>query len=211
MFLGKIYADAELDCVVKRADGSHREAKLSGGRLDTDRCEKQLIASMPFWQGLYAKLKRSKALPFGMTLAAFIHYMHSHDANGLSQALVTTAGINVLAANFLTSASPLIYSFNYADSGTGVTAAAIGDTALQTQAGPATRLAGTQSTPVAGSYRSVGTISYVSTLAITEYGLFSQAAQGGSLWDHRVFSAINVLSGDSITFTYTCTFTAGGS
>jgi hypothetical protein len=30
------------------------------------------------------------------------------------------------------------------------------------------------------------------------------------LWDHKVFSAINVASGDSIQFTYTLTVTAGG-
>ena len=30
------------------------------------------------------------------------------------------------------------------------------------------------------------------------------------MWDHKVFSAINVLSGDSIQFTYTLTVTSGG-
>ena len=30
------------------------------------------------------------------------------------------------------------------------------------------------------------------------------------LWDHKVFSAINVVSGDSIQFTYTLTITSGG-
>lgn len=30
------------------------------------------------------------------------------------------------------------------------------------------------------------------------------------MWDHKVFSAINVVSGDSIQFTYTLTVTAGG-
>jgi hypothetical protein len=57
----------------------------------------------------------------------------------------------------------------------------------------------------------VGAISYTSSLAITEWGLFNQSAQGGTMWDHRVFSAINVNSGDSIQFTYTLTINAGGS
>jgi hypothetical protein len=30
------------------------------------------------------------------------------------------------------------------------------------------------------------------------------------MWDHKVFSAINVVNGDSIQFTYTLTFTSGG-
>jgi hypothetical protein len=46
---------------------------------------------------------------------------------------------------------------------------------------------------------------------VTEHGIFSQAATGGgTLWDRSVFSAINVVSGDSIQFTYTCTVSSGG-
>jgi hypothetical protein len=37
------------------------------------------------------------------------------------------------------------------------------------------------------------------------------AASAGTLWDRRVFSAINVVSGDSIQFTYTLTVNNGGS
>jgi hypothetical protein len=40
----------------------------------------------------------------------------------------------------------------------------------------------------------------VSTLAITEEGLLD-AATSGNLLQHAVFSAINVVSGDSIAFT----------
>lgn len=126
--------------------------------------------------------------------------------------LVTTAGVNYMAVDFTAGlASPRISAFNYHDSGTGTIAAAIGDVALQTQAGPTTRATGTQSNPASGQYRSIGTISYVSGLAITEWGLFNQAAQGGTLWDHRIFGAMNVVSGDSIQFTYTLTVNAGGS
>ena len=44
------------------------------------------------------------------------------------------------------------------------------------------------------------------TAAITEWGLFSQAATGGGvLWSRIVFAALNVASGDSIQFTYDLT------
>ncbi|MFN0104327.1 MAG: FtsX-like permease family protein [Bryobacteraceae bacterium] len=86
--------------------------------------------------------------------------------------LVTTAGINYMAADFLSGSSARINAFNYIDCGTGTTAAVIGDTALGTAAGTA-RVSGTQSDPTAGQYRSVGTVAFTSTLAITEFGIFS--------------------------------------
>jgi hypothetical protein len=58
---------------------------------------------------------------------------------------------------------------------------------------------------------STATVSFDATAAITEHGLFSQAATGGgTLWDRTVFSAINVVSGDSIQFAYSLTVSAGG-
>ena len=72
------------------------------------------------------------------------------------------------------------------------------------------RATGTQSTPGSTNiYRSVGTVSFTSTLAITEHGLFT-ASSGGTLFDRSVFSAINVLNGDSIQFTWELTLPAGG-
>lgn len=124
--------------------------------------------------------------------------------------LVTTAGVTYMATDFAAGlASPRISAFNYHDCGTGTTAAAVGDTALGSAAGTA-RVAGTQSNPASGQYKTVATISFTSSLAITEWGLFSASASG-TLWDRRVFSAINVASGDSIQFSYTLTVNAGGS
>jgi|SRR5690348_14049912 len=134
--------------------------------------------------------------------------------------LITDAGLNFLAVAFtVDGAGTDIFNFKFHDSGTGSTAAAQTDTALVTQAGPATRATGTntqtQSASGTGSttpaiVQSVGTIAYTSSLAITEWGLFSQAAQGGTLWDRRVFAAINVVSGDSIQFTYSLSLPGGG-
>lgn len=124
--------------------------------------------------------------------------------------LVTNAGVYYLATDFAAGlASPRISAMNYHDCGTGTTAAAVGDTALQSPAGTA-RAAGTQSNPSNGVYKTVATIAFTSALAITEWGLFS-ASTSGTLWDHRVFSAINVANGDSIQFSYFLTVNSGGS
>ena len=127
----------------------------------------------------------------------------------LGSGLVTDAGVAALADDWV-GATKDITDFNYHDSGTGTTAAAVGDTALGTQAGPTTRATGTKSNPTDPVVRTVGTIAYTGTSAITEWGLFNQAAQGGTLWDRKVFSAINVVNGDSVQFTYSLTVTSGG-
>lgn len=131
------------------------------------------------------------------------------DLGVLSRRVVTTAGVNYMRDDFnAATGSADITNFNYHACGTGTNAEAIGDTALQTDSGVA-RVAGTQSGPASKQYRSVATMSFTSTLAITEHGLFS-ASSSGTLWDRSVFSAINVVSGDSIQFTYTLTINDGG-
>lgn len=98
--------------------------------------------------------------------------------------------------------------FKYHDSGVGTTGEANGDTDIETTDGES-RATGTQTEGTSVQYVSVGTISYTTTKAITEHGLFNTAA-APTLMDRTVFAAINVVSGDSITFTYTLTCTAGG-
>jgi hypothetical protein len=98
--------------------------------------------------------------------------------------------------------------FKYHDSGVGTTAENVTDTAMETTDGES-RATGTQTESSSVAYRSVGTIAYTTTKAITEHGLFSSAAST-TLMDRTVFSAVNVVSGDSIQFTYTITWTAGG-
>lgn len=126
----------------------------------------------------------------------------------LGSGVVTTAGVNYMAADFLAASTNRINAFKYHDSGTGITAEATSQTALVTPSGVA-RVAGTDTNPTANQYRSVATITYASALAITEWGLFS-ASTVGTMWDRRLFSAINVANGDSIQFTYTLTINAGG-
>ena len=99
--------------------------------------------------------------------------------------------------------------FKYHDSGTGTNIEAVENTALQTPTGEA-RDVGTQiEGATANIYKSVATNTYAGTFAITEHGLFNAAA-AGTLMDRSVFTAINVISGDRIEWTYELTCISGG-
>ncbi len=98
--------------------------------------------------------------------------------------------------------------------GIGTTTPAVTDTALQTESAPTTaggRTVGTESrtttTATNDTYTVTGTVVAGSTLAITEAGLFDNVTAGNMLI-HGVFSAINVVSGDSIAFTGNLKFVA---
>jgi len=125
----------------------------------------------------------------------------------LSLRVVTTAFVNFVVDQLQTETS-VFGDFKFHDSGVGVTAEAIGDTGIETTDGEG-RATGTQTEGAANAYRSVGTISYTTTKAITEHGLFNDVT-AGTLMDRSVFSAINVVNGDSIQYTYTLTLSAGG-
>jgi len=103
--------------------------------------------------------------------------------------------------------------FKYHKSGTGTNAESKTDTQLQTSVEGTARDIGTQTEGAsAWIYRSVATISYTGSYAITEHGIFNEpyvdAEDNGTLLDRSVFSAINVVNGDSIQFTYELTVTA---
>jgi hypothetical protein len=149
----------------------------------------------------------------GINILAELRAVHI-DQNGvrtdfgvLSRRVITTAGVAFLATAFTNTVEA--EAINYHDCGTGVGGEAIGNTALGTPFG-GSRVAGTQSTPGSTNiYRSVATISFTSTLAITEHGIFT-ASTSGTLFDRSVFSAINVVNGDSIQFTWELTLPSGG-
>jgi hypothetical protein len=119
---------------------------------------------------------------------------------------ITTAYVTFLALMHQTDATT-IGDFKYHDSGIGTNAEAIGDVGLQTPWG-GSRDTGTQVAST-NTYTSVATTTYNATKAITEHGLFN-AASGVTLMDRSVFSAINVVSGNQIQWTYVLTLTAGG-
>jgi hypothetical protein len=169
-----------------------------------------------FWRGLQA----TGVLGVGRLYATVIRADGTLEHLGLlCTKVITDAGVAFLVDDWdvnTASATNDITTLKYHGCGTGTNAEAAADTALQTESTTAlnpdsTRATGTQSQPAANQLRSVGTVTFDASAAITEHGLFSQAATGGgTLWDRSVFAAINVVSGDSIQFTYTCTVSSGG-
>lgn len=128
--------------------------------------------------------------------------------------VVTTAGVNFIVDAFQNSVELEI--LKYHGIGTGTNAEAAADTALQTelttQYNPNdTRATGSLTEGASANiYRTVGTNTVDGAVAITEHGIFSQAATGGgTLLDRSVFSADNLSSGDSLQTTYDLTLTAG--
>lgn len=130
--------------------------------------------------------------------------------------VVTDAGVAYMVDDFDNGAgSADISLFNFHGFGTGTTAEAASQTALITESTTAinpdnTRATGTRAQPSANIYRSTGTMTFDASAAITEHGLFTDVdVSEGTLWDRSVFSAINVVSGDSIAGQYSVTLTAG--
>ncbi len=135
------------------------------------------------------------------------------DLGLISTRVVTTAGVTFLANAFRGTTEPETMRFHGA--GTGTTAEAVGDTALGAEATTALNPDSTRATgTLAGTgnvFTTVGVVSFDAAAAVTEHGVFSQAAvPGGTLWDRSVFAAQNVAGGDSIEFTHETTFPAGG-
>jgi len=125
----------------------------------------------------------------------------------ISTQLVTTAFCEFMVDQLITETSTW-GDFQFHDSGIGTTGANITDTDIETTDGQA-RTDGTQVESTSVIYESVGAIAYDNTYAITEHGLFN-ISTGGTMMDHHVFAAINVVNGDSIQFSFDLTCTAGG-
>lgn len=147
-----------------------------------------------------------EVFPTGRLWATKIKADGSKEDIGLiSTKAVTDAGVAFIVDAFQGSADLTTMKFH--GSGTSATGEAAGETALENEV--ATRATGTTTEGASANiYRSVGTIAYTSTLAIVEHGLFS-ASSGGTMMDRSEFSAINVVNGDSIQFTYELTFPSG--
>lgn len=132
------------------------------------------------------------------------------DLGVLSHLLVTDAGVAYVVDDWDGGAN-IIDNFNYHACGTGVGAEAVGDTALTESTTITDRATGTKSQPTANQMRTIGTQTFTGSGAITEHGIFSVVTESsGTLWDRSVFSAINVISGDSIQWTHTTTINSGG-
>ena len=122
--------------------------------------------------------------------------------------VVTDAFVNFVVDQLQTETSAF-GDFKYHEMGLGTQAENANETALQTTTGIA-RATGSQiEGATAEIYKSVGTITADATEAITEHGLFN-ASSGVTMMDRTKFTAINVVSGNQIEFTFQITFTAGG-
>ena len=148
-------------------------------------------------------------------------FIDVHRANGehlelglASLRVVTNNGVGYIVDAFQNLVE--LENMKFHGMGTGTNAEAAADSALQTelttQYNPDNTRGTGSTTEGAGAnvYRTVGTNTIdTGTPAVTEHGIFS-ASSAGVLLDRSVFAAVNLVSGDGITFTYDLTFTAGG-
>lgn len=128
------------------------------------------------------------------------------DLGVIARRSITTIGVNfeVDAKQNLTE----VENINFHSMGTNSTAEAIGDTGTLTEV--ETRATGTQSEPAANQYRSVGTITATAIRSIVEHCIHWASSGASTGYDRSVFTAIALAVNDSIQFTYTLTYTAGG-
>lgn len=128
--------------------------------------------------------------------------------------VVTTTGVNFLVDAFQNLTE--LENLKYHGFGSGGAAEAVGNTALTTEftteyAVNSTRPTGTTTEGASANiYRSVATFTPDASAAVTEHGLFDQAASGGTMWDRTLFSVVNLNgTGDALQATYDATFAAG--
>jgi len=141
---------------------------------------------------------------------AFIDRLRSKDGQPrrmVRDKMVTTAFVDFVVDQ-LQAETSTFGDFKYHDSGEGSTGEAITDVGMESATGEA-RSTGTQTETDHDTYKSVATDTYSGSFAITEHGLFN-TVDSTLLMDRTVFSAINVVSGNQIEFTFEISFTAGG-
>lgn len=122
--------------------------------------------------------------------------------------LVTTVGKALVAGRINASGAPA--AADYIAVGTGTNAAAAGDTTLQTElaASGLSRAAATVSlvttTTTNDTAQMLKSFTVTGTAAVTESGVLN-AASTGTLLCRQVFSAINVVNGDTLQITWKVT------
>ena len=142
-------------------------------------------------------------------LVGHINIKHIRDGKVIGERdihnLITTVGKGLLAGRLNGSGSPA--AATYLGLGIGTTAAAAGDTALESEivdSGLA-RAAATVALTTTSTANDTATLTYTwtasGTKAVTEVGALN-AGSGGTLLGRRVFSAVNVVSTDQLQVTY---------
>lgn len=147
---------------------------------------------------------------YGSLVAPFLGYWTA-EKDGSN--LITNAGFAAVASRINGSGGEA--AFTAIGQGTGTTAAATSDTALETEKkADGTAASGVHALATASVTASrvtttvtndtaqlVGTISETATMAITESGVFN-ADTNGTMIARQVFTAVNVVSGDSLQLTW---------
>jgi hypothetical protein len=158
------------------------------------------------WAAFLSMLFGNEITPVGRLFATVIRADGSREDRGLmSTKMVTDAGVAFLVDALQGTVEPEVLRFH--GSGTGTTAESAAQTALVTEV--ESRVSGTLAEGASANiFRTVATIPYTATRAITEHAIFS-ASTVGTMLDRSVFTAINVINGDSIQFTYELTLPSG--
>jgi hypothetical protein len=160
---------------------------------------KYLVGPFANWWGIATMLGELSAIKYHED-GTYIDY------GTLGRRVVTTAFCADMVDELIAETSAW-GDYKFHEMGTGTTAEAVGDVDIETVHGSAAT--GTQVEGTSVQYSSVATISAAGTAAITEH-MISNVSSAATVMDRTVFSAINIVSGDSIQFTYTLTCTAGG-
>ncbi len=129
--------------------------------------------------------------------------------------VVTTAGVGYIVDAFQNLVE--VENMRYHGVGTGSTAEASSQTTLVTELTTQYATSNTRPTGSLGEqsgngnvFETTATITVSAAVALTEHGIFSQAATGGGvLLDRSVFAAVSLNSGESLQATYDFTLTAG--
>jgi len=157
---------------------------------------------------LYTKLMKLGWLnPFSYEHAGLFQFMLGGWNNGLITVRNTTTNVGFAAVAGRINGSGSPAAFTYIAVGTGTNAASASDTALQTELSTSglSRAAGSVSlvttTQTNDTAQIVLTYTVTGTQAVTESGLFN-AASSVTLLARQVFSAINVVNGDSLQVTW---------
>lgn len=191
-------------------------------RAESQEVNEYRAANLPnLWRGI-RRVKLAKALRLPHVHGSLFAKVIRGDGEVLdlgliSMRVVTDAGVGFIVDAFQNLVE--LENMKYHGFGTGGAAEAVGNTALTTElttqyASDNVRPTGTTIEGASANiYRTVATLSPDSggTIAITEHGIFSQAATGGGvLLDRSLFSAVNLVAGsDSLQVTYDLTFTSG--
>lgn len=155
-----------------------------------------------------------RGLDFRTNLRADYFHRGRHQGHkDLGSGLITNVGTLALASEAVALASPsgarinTLFLANQHFTGTGTTAAAASDIKMETisTAGGQTAVAGTQSLIAAAattvSYRTVATISYTGTEAVTEWGLHTSATRTATTGSPFTATTATSFTGTSTPYT----------